>query len=516
MIASDRGLDDAQAGGGEGEEEGLDLEGVKDILRFVGRSPRRHPWLSTTVFAIIATLGVTVSITMPRVYNSTVRLLAQKTMMIPALSNPNLQLREGDFAPTKDVADVIRRRENIIEIVKDSNLVTRFYATRSGALRLKDRVVAAIAGPMTDADKEHAVVGTLEKKLEVTSDENSVTISVDWADPNVAYTIVEDVEKNFINARYDTEVAMIEDAIGLLEQHAKVELEQVDAALADLQGARSVVSKNGGPEVPAVPVAAVDTAAPTPVRTAPVAPRRVAVAAPDADLARALEEKRKEIKTFEDDRQRQLDALKQQLVQAQLTLTAQHPTVVALQQKVDDFSQPSAELARLKGEERAIMAQLAPAASDSLAPSGGGGMGPAVSRASAGGTTASAAALAAAQATAQAEREDPTLVAPRERLTAAIHRYQDVMANIESAKLQAEISRTAYRYRYRVITPAEVAVGPKKPIATIVGIASLLGAALIALLAAALADWSAGIILETWQIRRALKLEVLTELDPPR
>jgi uncharacterized protein involved in exopolysaccharide biosynthesis len=516
MIASDRGLDEAQAGAGEGEEEGLDLEGVKDILRFVGRSPRRHPWLATTVFAVIATLGVTVSITMPRVYNSTVRLLAQKTMMIPALSNPNLQLHEGDFAPTKDVADVIRRRENIIEIVKDSNLVVRFYATRSAALRLKDRVVAAIAGPMTETDKEHAVVGTLEKKLEVTSDENSVTISVDWSDPNVAYTIVEDVEKNFINARYDTEVAMIEDAIGLLEQHAKVELEQVDSALADLQGARSVVSKNGAPEVPSVPV---DTAAPTPVRSAPAAaPRRVAVvAAPDADLARALEEKRKEIKTFEDDRQRQLDALKQQLVQAQLTLTAQHPTVVALQQKVDDFSQPSPELARLKGEERAIMTQLAPAAGESVAPSGGGGVGLGVStRPSAGGITASQSALAAAQAAAQAEREDPTLVAPRERLTAAIHRYQDVMANIESAKLQAEISRTAYRYRYRVITPAEVAVGPKKPIATIVGIASLLGAALIALLAAAIADWSAGIILETWQVRRALKLEVLTELDPPR
>jgi uncharacterized protein involved in exopolysaccharide biosynthesis len=514
MIASDRGLDDAQATAGEGEEEGLDLEGVKDILRFIGRSPRRHPWLATTVFAVIATLGVTVSITMPRVYNSTVRLLAQKTMMIPALSNPNLQLREGDFAPTKDVADVIRRRENIIEIVKDSNLVVRFYATRSAALRLKDRVMAAIAGPMTETDKEHAVVGTLEKKLEVTSDENSVTISVDWSDPNVAYTIVTNVEKNFIDARYDTEVAMIEDAIGLLQQHAKVQLEQVDAALADLQGARSVVSKNGGSDVPSVPV---DSAGPTPVRNAPAAaPRRVvAVAAPDADLARALEEKRKEIKTFEDDRQRQVDALKQQLVQAQLTLTAQHPTVVALQQKVDDFSQPSPELARLKGEERAIMTQLAPTV-DSSAPSVGGGVGPAVLRPSAGGPTAAQTALQAAQAAAQAEREDPALVAPRERLTAAIHRYQDVMANIESAKLQADISRTAYRYRYRVITPAEVAVGPKKPIATIVGIASLLGAALIALLAAALADWSAGIILETWQVRRALKLEVLTELDPPR
>jgi hypothetical protein len=132
--------------------------------------------------------------------------------------------------------------------------------------------------------------------------------------------------------------------------------------------------------------------------------------------------------------------------------------------------------------------------------------------------TAPMSAGVAAQAAAQSalsEREDPSLTEPRERLSAAIHRYQDVMTRIEGARLQLEISRTAYRYRYRVITPAEVASSPKKPIAPIVGIASVLGALLFGLLAAAFADWSAGRILETWQVRRLLKLEVLTELDPP-
>ena len=511
MTATDRAVDDAQHGAGEGEEEGLDLEGVKDLLGFVFRAPRRRPMLATTVFAVIAAIGVTVAITMPRVYNSTVRLLAQKTAMLPALSNPNLQLREGDFGPTKDVADVIRRRENIVELAKDSNLVERFYATRAPALKLKDRVVAAIVGPMSDDDRMRAVVSTLEKKLLVDADDNSVTISVDWADPNVAYTLVTLLQKNFIEARYDTEVAMIEDAIALLEQHAKVELEQVDSALADFQGVRGVGVVKGPGDAPGDAPTPAGTAI---VRAAPTvaAPRR-AVAAPDADLARALEEKRLQIKTFEEERQRQLDGLKQQLMQAQLTLTPMHPTVVALQQRVDDFSQPSPELARLKGEERAIMAQIAPLAEASA------GAGQAVQRLpTGGGATAPMSAGVAAQAAAQAalsEREDPSLTEPRERLSAAIHRYQDVMTRIEGARLQLEISRTAYRYRYRVITPAEVASAPKKPIAPIVGIASVLGALLFGLLSAAFADWSAGRILETWQVRRLLKLEVLTELDPP-
>ena len=106
-------------GSEEDEEEGLDLEGVKDRLGFVFRAPRRHPWLAACAFLVVSGLGVTVAITMPRVYNSTARLLEQKTAMLPALGNPNLPLREGDFGPTKDVGDVIRRRENIIELVKD-------------------------------------------------------------------------------------------------------------------------------------------------------------------------------------------------------------------------------------------------------------------------------------------------------------------------------------------------------------------------------------------------------------
>ena len=43
---------------------------------------------------------------------------------------------------------------------------------------------------------------------------------------------------------------------------------------------------------------------------------------------------------------------------------------------------------------------------------------------------------------------------------------------------------------------------------------SVIGAALLALLMAAGADLGSGRILEEWQVRRQLKLEVLGEFDP--
>jgi hypothetical protein len=47
-----------------------------------------------------------------------------------------------------------------------------------------------------------------------------------------------------------------------------------------------------------------------------------------------------------------------------------------------------------------------------------------------------------------------------------------------------------------------------------VGVASVIGAALLALLLAAGADRRSGRILEEWQVQRSLKIEILGEFDP--
>jgi hypothetical protein len=88
------------------------------------------------------------------------------------------------------------------------------------------------------------------------------------------------------------------------------------------------------------------------------------------------------------------------------------------------------------------------------------------------------------------------------------------VTRIDGANMELEIARTAFKYRYTVVTPAEVPRKPKKPIATLVGVMSVIGAAVLALLMAAGADLGSGRILEEWQVRRRLKLDVLGEFDP--
>jgi uncharacterized protein involved in exopolysaccharide biosynthesis len=108
---------------------------------------------------------------------------------------------------------------------------------------------------------------------------------------------------------------------------------------------------------------------------------------------------------------------------------------------------------------------------------------------------------------------DGTLQLAQSKLAGAIRAYEDAMARIDAAKVELDITEAAYKHRYTVVSPAELPKKPKKATARLVGAGSVLGAALLAVLLAAVLDVLAGLILESWQVRRGLKLEVLGEIE---
>jgi uncharacterized protein involved in exopolysaccharide biosynthesis len=490
---------------GEEGEEGFDSQAAKDLLGFAWHAPRRRPLLAACIFLVVSGLGLTIAATMPRIYNVTVKLFAQRTAVLPE-AGTGRGAREEDY-PMKNVADVIRQHDNMVDVVEHTNLVDRFYELRSPALRLKDQVLASIGTPPTDEDKETGVLATLDKKLVITTDEDSVTISVDWFDPKSTFDVAAEIEHNLLDAKYDSQAAMIQDAVNLLEQHAKAMLTQVDDALADYEAQRAKLAPDPLATAPAPDADPTAPSAAAPVR-APVARRQAAAGpSPDADVARELEEKRQRIRMLEGERQRQADALKEQLRVALLTLTPRHPTVLALQRAVEEQSEPPPELAQLKSDERKLMAEIIPPSATPLPALG-------LSSPAASATGAPTAPLAV-RPTVLSDRDNPALTPARQRLESAIAHYQDATSRIDSAKLELEFARRACRYRYRVITPPEVPRSTKKPMRAIVGIGCIFAGFLLALLGSTWADLSGGVLLETWQVRRQLKLDVLSEIDSP-
>jgi uncharacterized protein involved in exopolysaccharide biosynthesis len=507
----DNGFNDSDADASDtSEAEGFDVERARELWGFVMRATRRRSKLAFTTFVVVAALGLTIATTMPRTYTAEVKLLTQRTSAIRVLSNSNPGMESVDN-PTKNVAQMIMRRENIIALVRDAHLVERFDATRPAALRLKDRVMAKIFGPPSPEDMEKMMTGTLETKLDVTiADDGLVTISVDWSNPLIAFDLATLVQKNFLEARYDGDVAAINESIAILDEHTKNELAAVDLELEDFQ--KVVEARVVAPAVLAASAARPPGTGASP-RYAGVT-RGLAPGSPapivDPEITKALEEKRLQIRALEDSQQRTSDALRQQLSQAQLTLTPMHPTVITLQQRLDAMSQPPPELVQLRAEEHALMAQIVPpparvAPATSVfaqRPSGG-------NDADASADEVPTAAPAAIQA------PDGPLQLAESKLAAAIRGYQEALARSDAARVELDIAQAAYKHRYTVFTPAELPRKPKKATAQIVGISSVLASVLLALVLAAAADLGTGLVLEPWQVRRRLKLDVIGELDNP-
>jgi hypothetical protein len=500
MVEHDINLPPDRAPAEEAEAEGLDLEQVAELTGFVLRAGRRRRKLAIATFLTVAGLGLTAAATMPKTYSAQVKIFAQRPLALRALSGSNEEMNRADD-PTKNVGNMIMRRDNLVALVRQANLAERFVESRSPAQRLKDRVTTWMFGPPSEEDKLRVLVAALEKKLEIFTDDNNVVLTVDWPSPQMAFDLVTLVQKNFLEARYDSDLAVITDSIGVLQDHAKIENTKVEAALVEYQ--RCLVAAQPAPPV----------VAPSPwrgyVATAPrpVGGQSAGAPAPDPGVSLSLEEVRLKIGALDHERQVLLDSARQQLSQAQLSFTPMHPTVIGLQKKIEALTQPSPELLRLKEEERSLAAQVAQAA----APSASAAAAPRIAGSPV--PTEAPPSPSAPSSTSRLVVEDgPTRLA-WSRLQAAIQSYERTMAHFDAANVELDVTRTAYKYRYQVLTPAELPNKTKKPVTQLLAVGAVLGGGVLAFLLAALADVWGGVVMEPWQVRRRLKLEVLGEID---
>jgi hypothetical protein len=306
---------------------------------------------------------------------------------------------------------------------------------------------------------------------------------------------------------------MITDAIAVLQGHQKMELDHLNEAL----DAYQKLLNEDGPKTTGLTVTPTTPRASRGVAWVGSFPRAAAASSAkvDPELTAALEEKRRQIRAIEEERQRELDYLKNQLTQAQLTLTPQHPMVQAIQQQIETLSRPPPELVQLKSEERTLAAQIAQqqaaaASASATPPPGVPRPGPAPAPT---GSTESAGNVPTLPTLPADWDSDGRAKLAHSKLEAAIKGYQDVTGRIQAANVELDLARTSFKYRYAVVTPAEIPKAPKKPLGLMVGVGSVLGGLVLAILAAAVADLMRGRILESWQVRRSLKVDILGELD---
>jgi len=483
------------------DDDGDDASPV-DWVRFAFRAATRRKKLSRATFVVVVALTVAAAVLWPRTYSTESKIVVERNAIMPALADPHRAVPVDYEAPTKGAQDAILARDSLENLVRQTNLEQRWTVGRPVVLRAKDAAMGLFRPPPSDADKQRALVAMLEKSLRVTVDNTSITIGVDWDDPVSCYDIVTTVQKNYLDARHNVEVSVISEAIAILEEHANEERDNVAAALTEMQRLRSdqqplvvpAPAASGAPQVRYVPAPGTHTTVPS--------------GNANADLLKQLDDKRKAIRALEDARQRRLNELNGQLTDLRATLAAAHPAVLEVERKIEAARSEAPELVTLRSEERDLLARIA-AANDTRAAT------PAAA------TTQVLVPVPVATSPLQREPHgvlplpaaDDTLVeAQRQKLQSATIKYQDLMDRIDSARIELETARAAFKYRYSVVIAPEVSKSPKKPNVPVVVGGGLLLAFLLAFAFPMGADLATGRVMESWQAERRLKLPVLGEV----
>ncbi len=501
------------------EEEGGGPPAVspRELIEFILRAARARLPLVAATFVTIGAVAVAANAFLPRTYHTEVRIAAQgQAAVIRAFTNPGRALPDVD-SPTKGAAETLLRRDSLIKIVRDARLVERWEEERPPLLRLKDSIMAALSPPATSADKEAALIGLLEKRLTVVGEDQAVNIGVDWASSNMAYEIVVVAQKTFIESRRAVEVAVISDAIALIDARAKEQRPAVDAALKEMADSYDA-AKGKKPAGAAAPQGGAPPPAPTPT-PAPVvyAPRPAAAPAkpaePDKELIEKLAEKRRAITELEQTRQRRIADVRAQLEEQRATLGAAHPTLIATEKRLEALSDEPADLVALRNEERALLRQASTDAKAASTPvqgprtvSNGGGITPP--------PATSAAAADAANGLSRLD-EDPQVAFTRGHFDTEVRKYEELMTNLDAARAELDNAKAAFKYRYSIARPAErprQAVKPKPAMILGGGIGFGL---LLSLLLPAVLRLLTGRVQEPWQVRTQLKLPVLGEVKLP-
>ena len=442
---------------------------ILDWSSFAMGSVRRRRFLAAAVLVLGLASTITYYARSRPLYEVETKVLAQRQASLPSAVRPG----GGGDPPTRTAEELIRRRENLLDLVKRAGLMDSPPAEPEWA---SDRLAVVLhklgLGPdPSTADPLVAMVTRLEKALVVTTTDDTVKISVRWRNPVQAYQIVEGSLQNFLEARQTQEITAIDETIALLQARLaglRVQLDREETKRDD--------SRRDEP---------VDLA---------LSPRSAAGAPASAELTRLkslLDAKERSIRDMEEFRQRRLLELQSQLSEKRNVYAEAHPVVIGLRKEVEALSLDSPQLVALRDQARQLRTEYAAQA----AAEGGRG------RQEARGGSPRPARDGRGAGTTQDDRVKDVRA-----------QYLHMVERINAVQLELDGARAAFKYRYSVIWPAEMPRSPVSPNPWKILPLGLLGSIVLALLAAVLPDLWSRRIFEAWQVERDLGLEVLSDL----
>ncbi|WP_415835433.1 PCP family exopolysaccharide biosynthesis protein EpsV, partial [Corallococcus soli] len=459
-----------------------------DGLGFVRRAVLRHWFLGLCIIVVMSALGSAAAKLMPRKYHVETRMLTYRNLIISSLVNPGRSIPVEADQPTRAAWEMVLSRGNLKSVIKNAKLIEYWDNMRSPLSRLKEQYTKKAPPPMSNEDKEEALIAMLENSLNVMAEGGSgtVTIGVDWSDPQMAFNIVEAAAQNFLDMRHESEMGAITESVNILKSQVENEAANIKQAINDLERA----------------VKQADARRKKREADPKQASARQALLQTDHALAQLkflVQAKRRAIRDVEDFRSRRLTELRSQLAEQRVVFSPQHPVIVDLEQRVATMQADSPQLISLRAEEQSLIQEYLRMGGTDVESATEG-----TSLAGFGGPMAGAM---------LGTPDDPEVAVATDRMRMVVMRHQEKLRRLDQAQTELEISKVSMKHRYSVLLPALFPEKPSKPNPKLIAIAGVVGGVALAVFAAVALDILRRRVLEKWQVERLLKLPVLAELE---
>jgi uncharacterized protein involved in exopolysaccharide biosynthesis len=483
----------------------LDLRQTRELLQYAGASLRRHRWriLLMTLFTTALTLPAMVYL--PRTYTTTARVTARRESIMPALAHPKRSLPFYADNPSHLAPEMSLREDHLRELIKRVDLTTKFTSRRPDLLRIKDSVLDFVLGPLTPAEFEKMLMGSIEKNVLVSTDKDVVTITGTWRDPDTAAELVDTIKDMFIDERRHLEVDPIKDTIKLLQDEVRTTTAGVDNAFAELRLLRQAEKSENARQARRLR-SEIDT-------------ERVKILRREMDQKEAqrqereevtrvqalLVSKRRSITELETNRSRQTMELRSQLANLETRLGEKHPDRVALQQSLRSMQVPPWELADLKKQEESLsqdFARLGGKETLEMAQAALSAPPPPEAR------SASSELLGKAS-----EDEDEAVLHKRTQLRMLIDQSQDLQERLLGARIEQRVAEDAFRFRYFVLRDAEPPKKADKPAPVMILLGGVFAGLFLGMLMALARDIRSGRVFHAWQLERQVGVPLLGEVE---
>lgn len=470
---------------------------LKSYVAFAVRAIRTRLKLVVLLFVAVAGACLGALAVWPRTYS------CQSTLMA---------VPEGQMDPLRGAPEVITRHENLVTIVKKTQLAKSWKEERPPLLRLKDRLTGA--HKVGDADLEAILVRSLQASLWVQRFEMNLVIGVDWPNPETAARLVDAAQKVFLQERHHAEIATIQERMAILDGHSTELRKEIEAIAEQLKGVREEKLAELG-KASRVSVAPKPTAAParpsapasSAGRISPEEAQRINERI--AEIKAEIEAKKRALADLKADRAARLSGAQMQLNELLERYTRAHPEVKRAERLVESFQGTSPQMATVESEIAALTEQLR--AAEGQKPSAQ------PVKVAAGG----------AAAPSQPENEalpaevlklletgtevDPTITV---QLQGAIGKYAALREEIRTSRIALDTAQASFNFRYKIVNPPEPPSAPSKPAIGKIRLIGLGAALLLALLVPIIAELRTGIMIERWQVHQ-MQLPILAELRLP-